>query len=185
MTCIVGIKHSRGVLMAADSAGVGGLEISTRLDRKVFPNGEFVIGGTSSFRMLQLLRYAFVPPKRHADDDVMRFMVVDFVDAVRNCLKAGGFATRDREAESGGDFLVGYSGRLFRIWDNYQVAEADRDYEACGCGEAYARGALFANAELPPEERALQALRAAEMHSAGVRGPFHIERRESQTTIGA
>lgn len=48
--------------MGADSAGVGGLNISIRGDQKIFHNNEYLIGCTSSFRMTQILRYRFVAP---------------------------------------------------------------------------------------------------------------------------
>src|SRR3546814_9779502 len=77
-----------------------------------------------SFRMGQLLAHSFQPPKWHDDYDVYEYMVRDFVEAVRNCLKSGGFATREKEAEAGGTFLVGFKGRLFEIADDYQVGES-------------------------------------------------------------
>ena len=51
MTCIVGLIDGRRVWMGGDSAGVSGLDITVRADAKVFRNGDFLIGFTSSFRM--------------------------------------------------------------------------------------------------------------------------------------
>ena len=63
MTCIVGLVHADGVTIGADSAGCDGAwGIVTRADTKLFHNGPFLFGFTSSFRMGQLLRYAFKPP---------------------------------------------------------------------------------------------------------------------------
>jgi ATP-dependent protease HslVU (ClpYQ) peptidase subunit len=175
MTCIVGLAAAGKVHIGADSAGVSGWNISIRRDRKVFKNGPFLIGFTTSFRMGQLLQYAFQPPIRHPDREVMKFMAVDFVDAVRSCLKNGGFASREKEVEGAGQFLVGYEGRLFSIQYDYQVAETVDGYTACGCGSEIALGAIFATNHLPPDERLRIALEAAERFSAGVRGPFHFE----------
>jgi hypothetical protein len=175
VTCIVGLVAGGVVHMGGDSACVGGLSLWSRSDAKVFSNGGFLFGFTSSFRMGQLLRYALRPPKRHADEDVMKFMVTELVPAVRQCLKDGGFASRDSERESGGTFLVGYAGRLFRVCDDYQVGECADGYDACGCGEEFARGAMFATKGKPPAERITTALEAAAAHSAGVRAPFVLE----------
>jgi ATP-dependent protease HslVU (ClpYQ) peptidase subunit len=172
MTCIVGIVDGTRVLMGADSAGVGGLDISNRKDVKVFTNGDFVIGCTTSFRMIQLLQYKLNPPKRHPDVDVMRFMVTDFIEAVRELFRAGGFATKEKEAENGGTFLVGHAGRLFRIDSDYQVGERADGFDACGCGESYALGAMACSEQVPPQERLQLALETAAHFSAGVRGPF-------------
>lgn len=172
MTCIVGIAHSGKVYIGGDSAGVAGLDLSVRADSKVFTKGEFAFGFTSSFRMGQLIRYAFTPPKRHADQDVMEYMVVDFIDSLREALKKGGFATTHDGAEAAGTFLVGYEGRLFVVESDYQVGESSIGFDAVGCGAQIALGALHATKELPAEDRIEMALKASEYFSAGVRGPF-------------
>lgn len=174
MTCIVGIAEGCNVWIGGDSAGVAGYSLVRRKDVKVFRNGPFIMGFTSSFRMGQLLAHAFNPPKRHADADVYAFMVTDFIDSVRSCLKAGGYAESHHNAERGGTFLVGYEGRLFQVQGDYQVGEALRGYDACGCGEDIALGSLHATAGRPPEERVRMALSAAEEFSAGVCGPFNV-----------
>lgn len=177
MTCIVGIVHDGTVYIGGDSAGVDSsrLMLVSREDRKVFRNGEFLMGFTSSFRMGQLLAHALTPPKRHPDKDVYAFMVTDFVNAVRQCLKDGGYAERHNEAERGGAFLVGYAGRLFQVESDYQVAENSCGFDACGCGDMIALGALAATQGGKPTARVEAALAAAEQFSAGVRAPFHIE----------
>jgi ATP-dependent protease HslVU (ClpYQ) peptidase subunit len=175
MTCVVGIIHQGAIYMGADSAGVAGLELQRRADAKVFVKTDLLFGFTSSFRMGQLLRYSLSIPKRHPDKDVMEFLTTEFVDALRGCLKGGGFARKDSEVEQAGVFLLGYAGRLFRIEGDYQVAELLQPFHACGCGESYAMGAMYATPGMPPRARIELALRAAEEHSAGVRGPFRVE----------
>lgn len=177
MTCIVGVKDNGRVLIGGDSAGVAGWNLTVRADRKVFRVGSYVCGFTSSFRMGSLLRYAFNPPEP-PDWDVYRFMNTTFVDAVRKCLKDGGFAEANNGVEKGGTFLVGYRDHLFEIEGDYQVAIADDGYAAVGCGAQVAVGSLFTTKALPSQERARIALEAAERHSAGVRGPFHYEATE-------
>lgn len=176
MTCIVGYKDNGKVYIGGDSAGVGGYDIQTRLDKKVFVNGEFVMGFTTSFRMGQLLHYKLKVPERFPSMDVMEYMVTIFIDAVRQCLKDGGYAHKEAEVEQGGVFLVGYQGRLFRIDNDYQVGEVLEGYDSCGCGEAYALGALAAlsKSDLEVEYAIIVALETAAKFSAGVRGPFNI-----------
>lgn len=179
MTCIVGLIDKGSVYIGGDSAGVdGGLGLSVRTDRKVFRNGEhgeFVIGFTSSFRMGQLLAHVFHPPKLFEGQDVYAYMVNQFVDGVRACLKTGGFASKENETESGGTFLVGFRSRLFEIFDDYQVGEPTAGYSAVGCGGDIATGSLFSTSGQKPRVRVIKALQAAEQHSGGVRAPFHIE----------
>ena len=125
--------------------------------------------------MGQLLAHALTPPLRRGDKDVYAFMVTDFIDAVRQCLKSGGFAKKDNETETGGIFLVGYAGRLFMIDDDYQVGEHIDGLASCGCGADIALGVLSVTEDDKPEDRIIRALETAERFSAGVRGPFHIE----------
>ncbi|WP_381797272.1 hypothetical protein [Streptomyces niveus] len=172
MTAIVGLVHKRRVHLAGDSAGVAGYQLTIRADPKVFLNGPYAMGFTSSFRMGQLLHHAFTPP--HPEGPLERFMVTTFCDAVRTCLKDGGYARKDAEQEQGGTFLVGIAGRLFTVDSDYQVAESADGYAAAGCGDELALGALHATAALDvkPRQRLTAALTAAAHHSAGVRGPF-------------
>lgn len=175
MTCIVGLVDQGNVWMGGDSAGVAGLDISLRADPKVFRNGAFLVGFTSSFRMGQLLRFRLAPPPRRPDQDLFRYMVCDFVEAVRLCLKDGGFAHRSNDVETGGFFLVATEGRLFSIQDDYQVSEFNRGFHAIGCGSAYALGSLHTTRDLPGEVRVRKALETAEHFSGGVRAPFLID----------
>lgn len=124
--------------------------------------------------MGQLLHHAFQPPTPEGDLD--RFMATVFIDAIRDCLKTGGWAAKNSEQEEGGEFLVGIHGRLFKICSDYQVAEAADRYDASGCGDQAARGALFATAGLAmkPRARMQVALKSAERFSGGVRRPFVI-----------
>lgn len=176
MTAIAGLVHDGKVYIGGDSAGVSGLDLRVRADPKVFSVGAFVMGYTSSFRMGQLLRFRFTPPEHHDDVDTFRYMATDFVDAVRQTFKDGGWATTKDGAEQGGWFLVGYRGRLFTITTDYQVGESADGFDAIGCGDKQCVGALWAtrSSGMQPDDRIRLALSAAERFSAGVRGPFVV-----------
>jgi len=178
MTCIVGLVGKKGIYIGGDSAGVAGYSLQVRADQKVFTNAGFIFGFTSSFRMGQVLRYGFQPPHLHPDVDLHEYMVTAFVDAVRNRFKTAGFMSVNNLNESGGSFLVGHKGRLFAIHGDFQVGEAVEGYDAVGCGESIAKGALFAMSKSGAKDEhkiVATALEAAEGYSAGVRGPFRIE----------
>lgn len=178
MTAVCAVVHDGKVHMGADSAGVGGLSLQVRADKKVFVNGPMVIGYTTSFRMGQLLRWKFAPPRHANGVSDERYMSTDFVDAVRACLKDGGFAKKENEVESGGNFLVGYRGQIWELGGDYQVGRALAPYNAVGCGYDLCLGALSATEEfdLDPDVRLMLALEAAQSFSAGVRAPFHVVR---------
>lgn len=176
MTIIAGLIHDGTIYVGADSAGVAGYDLTIRADRKVFINGPYVIGFTSSFRMGQLLRWKFADPDRDPRVDVEKFMCTAFVDGVRKLLNDNGYGRKDCNVESGGSFLVGYAGRLFQVQGDYQVKENAEGFDACGCGENLALGALYATRDwTDPRARLQLALETAERFSAGVRGPFHVE----------
>lgn len=176
MTCIVGVIQKGKVYIGGDSAGVAGQSVTVRKDPKVFKVGDFVIGCTSSFRMIQLIRFSFSPPKKYEDDDIFRYMCSEFINALRRCFKDGGYASKINEEESGGTFLVAWKDRLFKIDADYQVGECEKPFNACGCGQSFALGALDAmNNDMTVEERVKLALQIASYHSTGVRPPFIIE----------
>jgi ATP-dependent protease HslVU (ClpYQ) peptidase subunit len=172
MTAIVGLSRGGAVFIGGDSAGVSGLDLTVRADTKVFRRGGYLFGFTTSFRMGQLIRYTLEvpPPKKNLD----RFMSTTFVDALRECLKTGGWARKEEEQEVGGTFLVGVRGRLYEVHGDYQIAKPADGFAAVGCGDQVALGALYATAGrgMRPRARVKLALRAAERFNAGVRGPF-------------
>ncbi|MFC7443410.1 hypothetical protein [Laceyella putida] len=174
MTCIVGLVADNKVYLGGDCAGVSHYHLQVRRDPKVFKQGPFLIGFTSSFRMGQLLRFSFVPPSPEGREDLYQFMCTTFIDAIRDCLKQGGYTQIQSNKESAGTFLVGYQNRLFRIDSDFQVAEFSDGMDAIGSGSHVALGALFASKEKDPRERVFQALYAAERFNAAVRGPYTI-----------
>ena len=186
MTCIVGIQHETGVYIGGDSAGIAGWELTVRADPKVFRVGEFLYGIAGSFRMGNLLRYAFVPPpppkkRKHLD----AYMVTAFIDTLRAVVEAGGTREKKNEVESlhNSSFLAAVRGQLFEIDSDFQVGRPASGYAAIGCGSSAALGALHATVavrdalglDLSGSDPLSIALRAAEAHNIGVRGPFIIE----------
>jgi ATP-dependent protease HslVU (ClpYQ) peptidase subunit len=179
MTCVVALRHEGVIYMGCDSAGVGGYSRSNRLDPKIYRvGGAMLIGFTTSFRMGQLLGYSLTLPRHHADVPIENYMATAFINAVRDCLKAGGWAEKEKEQERGGNFLVAYKGRIFEIQGDYQVAENAEPYSAVGCGFDLALGSLFTSGRVSnatARERVEEALQAAATFSAGVHPPFRIE----------
>lgn len=174
MTCIAAVADGRRVWIGGDSAGVAGWSLNLRADEKVFTNGPFIMGFTDSFRMGQLLRYALKAPDLPNSEQTDRYMVTSFVDAVRDCLKAGGVARKNTEAEECGTFIVGVRGQIYTVQSDYQVAKPLDDYAAVGRGADIALGSLYSARALSPEQRIRTALEAAEAHCGAVRRPFVV-----------
>lgn len=175
MTCIVAIKDKGKVFIGCDSAGTGGVDLQIRKDPKIYINGPFMIGFTSSFRMGQILGHSLRVQDQKKQQTTQEFMRTTFIDAVRHCLSQGGFMQKSNEVETGGTFIVSYKKKIFVIYDDFQVAEMVENFAAIGCGQDIANGSLFSTKGKAPIERIRLALKAAEAFSAGVRGPFIIK----------
>jgi ATP-dependent protease HslVU (ClpYQ) peptidase subunit len=178
MTCIVGVidKKEKKVVMGGDSAGVSGWDLTIRKDSKVFANGPFVIGCTSSFRMMQILRFSFKPPEIKTDD-IYEYMCTDFINEVRNLFKNGGYLQKETKGdELGGTFLVAYKDRLFKIGSDFQVGENLIGMDSIGVGDGYALGYLYSTqkSNMQPHNRIIKSLECASFFSIGVCEPFTV-----------
>lgn len=174
MTCIAGLVHNGRVYIGGDSAGVSDSDIVIRSDEKVFFNGEYLIGCAGSFRVRDIVRYAFSPPIWDRVSDIMQLMTVRFVGSLRQALSDHGAEMKEGEDDPGSSMLVAIDGYLFHIENDFQVGISSDGYDAAGAGAGPALGVLFATKRFGPKHRVTSALEAAERHSAGVRGPFHI-----------
>jgi len=176
MTCIVGLEENGKVYIGGDSAGVSGWDYALREDKKVFRNGKMVFGFTSSFRMGQILQYKLRIPKQKTRDN-FKYLATTFIDSIIKCFKDNGYATVRNNEVWGGTFIIGYKGKLYQVFDDFQVSRTLKPFVSCGCGESYALGAmeiLHKNKNTYPENKVLKALEVAETYSAGVRAPFNI-----------
>ena len=175
MTCIIGLKTENGILIGGDSAISLGDTVRKLANPKVFRRGQFIIGVCDSLRVLQLVRYKLaIPPIR--GKDLHKYMVTDFVDAMRKCFKLAGAARKENEEEEvSGNFVIGIRDRLFIIFDDYAVEEVSDGMSVSGSGEEYAYGSLYSSRGDPDDERrVLDALEAASYFCASVGPPFII-----------
>lgn len=177
MTCIVGLLDKSKVYIGGDTCGSNGYHYSSCDHPKVFRVGDFIIGGTTSFRMLDLLEYSLdIPFVKPSDEENMdKFMRTTFVNSVRDCLKKGGFCKIDRSEESGGTFLIAYKDKMYRMQDNFSIINRLK-YDSVGCGMYAAIGSLHTTEgmKMLPEGRITVALEAAASIMTGVKGPFNI-----------
>lgn len=178
MTCIVGIRTGTGVLLGSDSLGCTGNAALVRTDPKVFLLGARVaVGFAGSYRVGQVLQHHVKVADPFVGDSIRGWAITKFVPALRQRLKDTGAMRRFKdEQERGADLLLAAYGRLLRVNEDFQVVESDHGFAACGSGEAWALGALYAtdgaDVEGGARGRLEIALEAAEEFSTEVRGPF-------------
>lgn len=189
MTCIVGLVEKDSVWMGGDACGIDGhLDRAAMVAPKVFRKEgrtyEVLIGYTSTFRFGQLLEHGLrLPSHPPREDEVERWVAVDFVDALRACVEGGGHMETESGRESCGTMLLAVAGRLFRIQGDFGFTECRRGYDAVGCGSGYAISSLFtsgAAGDIKPKKRVRLALEATEALNGGVMGPFEIQRLKPQ-----
>ena len=183
MTCIIGLADKKNNVswIGGDSLGSNGYTKTTEKSAKVFRNDIFknvLIGGTTTFRHLDLLRYSDTLfneidwyKKTNIDH---KFMVTKFIPNVTQLFKNG--IIDKAETNSGANFIVATPGKLFEIQTDYSVLEPELGICSVGCGEEVAMGSLITteNFDMAPQERIIKALEAAEKYCCGVQRPFRI-----------
>ena len=175
MTCIVGLEYDGKVYMGGDSEAASGWDMTVVDSPKVFKNDKFLIGYTSSFRMGQLLEYTLDVPENKLDDD-KKYLITEFIPAVRSCLKDGAYTKIENNQESGGFFLLGYNKKLYEVAENFQVLRTTSGFLSIGAGSSYALGAMdiLRTRNMSPEDALLWALRTAGKFSNGVCSPYYV-----------
>lgn len=174
MTCIIGLIDRGTVYMGGDSAGSNGWNMMTMANPKVFVNKEMIIGYTGSFRMGQLLQYSLRLPEQKESSD-MEYLVGAFTNCVRDLYRNSGLLVKVNEKEEGGTFLVGYKGNLYRIESDFSIIQVAHNYTACGSGQDFALGAMYATSDMQDPVRRIEiALNSASEFSCSVRGPYTI-----------
>lgn len=171
MTCIVGCIDKNGVYIGGDSAAVSEDDLSYNIisGSKVFQKGEFIFGFSSSFRMGQILEHKLRIPNHPKGMDDFKFMVTLFIDSVKKCFQESDY---NEMVLDEGSFLVGYNGKLYAVFSDYQINQPKENFAAMGCGEFFALGAMYATVETDPQKKMEVALNAAVKFSAGVKPPF-------------
>lgn len=183
MTCIIGFTDRKNGVswVGADSLGSNGYVKDTQLPAKVFRNEVFknvLIGGTTSFRHLDLLKYSndlFNEVDFYKKSEIdHKFMVTKFIPNVIKLFKEG--IVGEIEIERGGNFIVATPFRVFEIQSDYSVLEPELGICAVGCGKDVAMGSLITtkNMDILPQDKIKMALNAAEQYCCGVQKPFRI-----------
>lgn len=183
MTCIIGFTDKQNGVswIGGDSLGSDGYVKSAELPAKVFRNDTFknvLIGGTTTFRHLDLLKYSedlFDEVELYKKTDLdHKFMVTQFIPKVIKLFKEG--VVGEIETERGGNFIVATPCRVFEIQPDYSVLEPELGVCAVGCGREVAMGSLITTTgmDIPPQDKIVMALEAAEQYCCGVQRPFHI-----------
>ncbi len=181
MTAIAAVIHNGQVHMMADSAACSQQLLVTRkvpkaMERKGQDGAVWTFGVAGLAAITQTFEYILELPKLPPDcSDIRKFVVVELLSHLREALtKENLLEKKDGVNRMDATVLVGLQGHLFCIDEVLYVRESIYDFETVGSGRDEAWGVLFATPNLPPEERLMLALEAAEAHTPSVRRPFGI-----------
>lgn len=182
-TCIIGYLDGKNnsVWIGADSLGSNGYTKAVNETSKVFRNSTYknlIIGGTTTFRHLDLLRYSeslFDEIDVYKKPDIdHKYMVTKFIPKVIGLFRDG--IVNEADTNKGGNFIVGIKDKLFEVQKDYSVLEPKLGICAVGCGEDVAMGSLLTTYEMDITipKKIEMALTAAENYCCGVQRPFKI-----------
>lgn len=178
MTCIVGLVEGETVWVGGDSLSCDDHVGSIRATRKVFRVGEMLVGVCGDTRTSQVIQYAFDPPDPMEDEDLVRYLAARFVPALHQALQTPGVHLPEGAEKTRWSVLLGLRGRLFAIYDDFQVEETADGFNAVGCGYRTALGSLHTTAGitgLPANNRVFRALDSTAFVDIHVAPPFVIE----------
>ena len=178
MTCIIGLSRRDELIIGGDSAAINPADygLMIRDDTKVFEKGDFLIGFTSSFRMGQILRYSWSPPKPKKKQSDTEYIYTDVIESIRTSLKEKGFTTVEKGVETGGTFIIGYKNKVYLVDDDFQVGLSKEGRVTCGCGGEVALGAagMLINQDVDNEFIVRTSLAMATKYNGGVHHPYVI-----------
>jgi len=172
MTCVAGVAEKGKVHLGSDSCGSDGWGQTIVKAPKIFNNDNFIIGFAGSFRFGQILQYSLYLPDSFQDQSVENYMFNNFIIGLQTTLVENGHIT-EAGYPLGGDALIGVSGRLFVLQDDFSLLEPASNYAVIGSGEHVALGVLHSMRNRTPKKRIEAALQAAEELTVGVKSPFH------------
>lgn len=176
MTAIVGFTKNKKVYIGGDRIAASDSFSTDVTKSKVFRNGDFLIGYTSSFRFGEILEYCFTPPtpSSHIKND-KHFLVAEFIPALRKCLEDNKYCSTDANGESG-SALIGYKSKLYDLQGDWSILEYGDGYAAAGCGMYYSYGCLYGlkDSGLHPKKIVKKALMSAAKYHPLVSAKYDI-----------
>jgi ATP-dependent protease HslVU (ClpYQ) peptidase subunit len=189
MTTIVAVQGSGWAVVGYDSQVTeedGRRYTMARGSSKVAKNGEYLLGAAGDVRAINILAYAFAPPKVGDLTGVRldRFITSRFVPALRACFEAQGYAASKESkeiAEQGSVVLVVVNGTIYVIGEDYSWVRDSGAIYAFGSGGDYALGALYSYGIEKVTSRVdvaqdliRNSLAVASKLDPGTGAPFHI-----------
>jgi ATP-dependent protease HslVU (ClpYQ) peptidase subunit len=183
LTCIVAYRGKDATIIGTDSQWTQGNTKGSMPTGKMWRNGRYVIAAAGNVRSMQVLQHGPQFSADVKDEDMAAHLITKWVPAlIASFNDAGALVKKDADTASVEvEAIICSRRRLFRLGGDLSVVEEKDRYVAGGSGEEVALGYLAAKDNLTDRAaystRVLVegALRAAEKHCTGVKGPFYWE----------
>jgi ATP-dependent protease HslVU (ClpYQ) peptidase subunit len=189
VTTIVAVQGPSWAVVGFDSQVTeeGGRSYTLgRGSSKVVKNGPYLLGAAGDVRAINILAYAFTPPKPGPITGIRldRFVTSKFVPALRECFEDHGYAAKEtkEQAQHGSTVLVIINGSIYEIGEDYAWVRDTTGIYSFGSGGDYALGAMYASAgerisdmnSLDTQRLIRDSLHIAARLDPGSGPPFHI-----------
>lgn len=170
MTTIIAKINDNGTVdLGADSQSTAGGE-SRQVSKIAEINGQFHIGVAGRTRYGNLLKYISVPPLHDAEYesgnyDAFGYLITKVVPAWVEGLRDQFHGIPDQKEDwPDGVALLVLQGRIFQVYHDFTVVEADREFIGIGSGSDYALGALAAGKSV---KKALEIAADLDLYTGG------------------
>jgi ATP-dependent protease HslVU (ClpYQ) peptidase subunit len=177
MTAIIMVKDDKGNMVMAGDRQVSSRGFITKTQPKIMnKEGVFLVGSSGYLKGLNIIEHMDIPPEI-VSQDPDQYIMVQLTGALRYAFRSSGQLEDDHGMENTYQtFVVAYKGRFYEIGGDLSVNKVQKDFTATGSGRELATGALYAldDVDVPIEEKALRAIRAAAEYDAGVSHPFDL-----------
>lgn len=189
MTTIIAVQGQSWAVVGFDSRVTEEDGRSYTLGRgsaKVVKNGQYLLGAAGDVRAINILAYAFTPPKAMDLTGVRldRFITSKFVPALRSCFEDHGYAAREskEQAQHGSVILAIVNGQIYEIGEDYAWVRDTTGIYSFGSGGDYALGAMYAKAGeevaaqgvVETQKIVRESLTIAARLDVGSGPPFHV-----------
>lgn len=166
MTTLIAFQHDDFCIIAADTQTTGyDLRADCSPMGKIAQNGKYLVSAAGLVRGMNLIQHAFNPPAAPKVKDLDRFMVTNFVPALRKTFALSGYDIKSdgMAASFENDFIVAVNGTLYFIDEGYGLERTKDKVYCTGSGMKLALGAAYVLGleECDDYEEAIEILEAA------------------------
>jgi|AGFT01.1.fsa_nt_gi hypothetical protein len=158
MTCIIAYTNGESSFIAGDKLGSNGFTKSVMVEPKIFEK-KFIkvledgvqreehtlaLGGTTSFRMLQLLDHKLELPVQEKGTTVTQYLVHQVIPEIRKLFKDEWGSRDNTQDVGGGQFIILHDHVIYEVQEDFSVLQPKTQITSVGSGTYHAIAAMQA-----------------------------------------